>query len=132
MLSLLLKTMSQRCVFGCQHCSFATLFAASFAASFAALFAAPRFAQQGISSPYVAMICLCGNFQVSQCCKRVCVEGRCIAFCHVRNFGSTEFHLVRGDDLCLLERAGVFVFCACAERQRTALCHFRKLRDLCL
>ena len=85
-LSLLLKTMSQRCVFGCQHCSFAALFAASFAASFAALFAAPRFAQQGISSPYVAMICLCGNFQASQCCTRVCVEGRRIAFCHVRNF----------------------------------------------
>ena len=72
-MSSLLKTMSQRCVFGCQHCSFAALFAASFAASFAALFAAPRFAQHGISSPYVAMICLCGKFQVSQCCKRVFV-----------------------------------------------------------
>ena len=65
--SSLLKTMSQRCVFGCQHCSFAALFAASFAASFAALFAAPRFGPHGIPTlSYAAMICFVGafNFQI--------------------------------------------------------------------
>ena len=76
-LSLLLKTMPQCCVFGCQHCSFA--------ASFAALFAAPRFAPNGISTPSdAAMICFCVSFQVSSV-ARACLCGG-IVFCHVPNF----------------------------------------------